>query len=129
MKKLLFTLLVGVLSACVPAAQDAGRPVIYRATLDDIQRAILEIAPNQPYNRELASLVLEAVKPGEIIYRLDNAQNLGSTLLFGRVVYRAMFTLYSTGGVTYLTGSGNYTEMIEFVFKELDKRFERAGQP
>lgn len=128
MKKLFFILLVGVLSACIPASPDAGKPVIYRAAQDDVQRAILEIAPNQPYNRDLASLRLESVKPGEIAYRLDNVQNVGSLLLFGRVMSRAVFTLYSTGGVTYVTGSGNYTAMIEFVFKELDKRFERITQ-
>lgn len=128
-KTFLIILLATVLSACVPASPDAGKPIIYKAAQDEIQRAILEIAPNQPYNRDLTALQLESIKPGEIVYRLDNAQNVGSLLLFGRVVSRAVFTLYSTGGVTYVTGSGNYTAMIEFVFKELDKRFERVTQP
>lgn len=130
MKKLfLSSLLIAFLSACVPASPDAGKPVIYRAPLDDIQQAILRIAPNQQYNRDLATLQLESVKPGEIIYRLDNAQNIGSLLFLGRIISRAVFTLYNAGGVTYVTGSGDYKAMIDFVFRELDKQFTRVTQP
>ena len=128
-KAFFIVFLVAILSACAPAPSDAGKPVVYKAAQDQVQQAILEVAPNHPYNRDLAVLRLLSVRPGEVVYQLDNAQNIGSRLLFGQVVSRAVFTLYSAGGVTYVTGSGSYTDLIQFVFKELDKRFERVSQP
>lgn len=129
MSRLLVLLaLAAALAACAPAPADAGKPVVYRAAMDDVQRAILEAAPNMPYDRNAATLQLESVRAGEIAYRLHNEGN-ASQLLVGRLNRRAVFTLYGSAGLTYVTGSGNYPQLVDFVISALDKRFERVRQP
>jgi hypothetical protein len=134
------------LTACAPTYQPTS--LVYVASAKQIQDAIVLLVTDPhliaAWNSEANyDMSIGAIAPNyvQVDFR-KNASGVATEVtlnfvaaLFGSRTYSsapdyftAVFTLYESGSVTYVTGNGRLAdEFIREVFAFLDKRFTRSG--
>lgn len=121
----LFGALVGVLSACAPAA---GRPAVqYRAQAPDILSAIADIGVHMQPSSSYNYYSVQQISDHAVRLRADTVT--GISLLFGRHVTVVTFTASQNGDVVSLAASSNDelgNQTIDQILAKLDARYQRV---